>query len=134
MVIAYRNKFLKVFGLFVVSVLVPLLYVRALIKALNSGNYEGFLFNSSITFFLIMPLILAAIIFYYWSCYLLVKAKGYSGWYTLIGLIKVFGFAILCLLPDKRKNNPPEGTYGYKTASVKNQIPSQQSETQSNNT
>lgn len=31
------------------------------------------------------------------------KAKGYSGWFSLLGLFHLIGFIILLLLPDRTK-------------------------------
>jgi hypothetical protein len=42
-------------------------------------------------------------ILYFWAHYLLAKAKGYSGWFILLGFINTFGILILFLLPDQRK-------------------------------
>ena len=46
-------------------------------------------------------LLLTAWLLYIMSHYSLAKAKGYSGWLALLGLVKVVGLLILLLLPSR---------------------------------
>lgn len=47
-------------------------------------------------------LIIGEFLFIY-GLYFYAKAKGYSGWLCLFGLLNLLGLIILVLLPDKRK-------------------------------
>ena len=39
----------------------------------------------------------------FYSIYLFLKAKGYTGWLTFLGLVNIIGFAIVALLPDRER-------------------------------
>lgn len=69
-------------------------------------NAEDIPFLLPLTY-LWVPVMLIAYGLHFYSIYLLLKAKGYSGWLTLLGLINIFGFAIVALLPDRRKSGTP---------------------------
>lgn len=55
------------------------------------------------TVYLPIPIMIIAYVLYFYSHYLLAKAKGYGGWLALFALINTFGILILFLLPDRRK-------------------------------
>ncbi|MDP3733018.1 MAG: hypothetical protein Q8Q91_00610 [Candidatus Daviesbacteria bacterium] len=96
MIIYYRNKFLEVFGL---SILLFIFIIGWMIFLLSNVD-NLFLIEIG----KLMPVI-GIIVYglYVWSHYLLAKAKGYSGWLTLLALISMIGLAIIFLLPDRRK-------------------------------
>ncbi len=113
MVIAYRNKFIKVFAAsLIVFGLVLIVFVWGLNTAyeITGGNSDNPIGLIRLTYTLIAILIMVGETLYIYSHYLLAKAKGYSGWLALLGLLSSFiGLAIIFLLPDKRKENstPP---------------------------
>jgi len=105
MVVSYRNKFIKVFLsslLLFVLPLIPFLFLY--IYGPNSSIEPILEYVISITKYIFPILIILAYGLYTWSHYLLAKAKGYSGWLTLLALINTIGLAIIFLLPDRRKN------------------------------
>ncbi|HBQ51003.1 TPA: hypothetical protein DD690_03410 [Candidatus Daviesbacteria bacterium] len=96
MVIYYRNKFLEVFG---VSMLLFIFIIGWIIFLLSNVDNLFWVGMGKL-----MPAIgIIAYGLYIWSHYLLAKAKGYSGWLTLLALINTIGLAIIFLLPDRRK-------------------------------
>jgi hypothetical protein len=98
MLLPYKNRFIKVFCgsllLFVAGFL--------LFKWSGSLLQER---NPLVPFIFLSAIGLAGVgyILYFWAHYLLAKAKGYSGWFILLGFINTFGILILFLLPDQRK-------------------------------
>jgi len=38
-----------------------------------------------------------------WGCYHQAKAKGYSGWFAIFGLLSAPGLLVLLILPDRTK-------------------------------
>lgn len=106
MVIHYRDKFLKIFGLFILGVIL-LIVLNTLIRVNLDPNSPDFVNNLILVpklTWILTPVVIVTYILYFWSHYLLAKAKGYSAWFTLLGLINIFGLIILFLLPDKAKN------------------------------
>lgn len=104
MVISYKNKFLKVF---LSSLALFILIIIFLISVYNLTTNESVKEIPDYILFIskVLPiLVIVAYGLYIWSHYLLAKAKGYSGWFTLLALINTIGLAIIFLLPDKRKN------------------------------
>lgn len=101
MVVRYRSKFWKVFGLtMLLSILAAILMFRVIYLIGKNPDPEA----AWILIAIGLLLAILANVFYFWSHYLLAKAKGYSGWLTLLGLINLFGLLILFILPDKRKH------------------------------
>jgi hypothetical protein len=49
-----------------------------------------------------LVLIIGEVLFMY-GLYFYAKAKGYSGWFCLFGLLNLLGLIVLVLLPDHRK-------------------------------
>lgn len=47
---------------------------------------------------------LIGMILFFYGLYNYAKAKGYSGWFALLGFLYIIGLVILVILPDKRKN------------------------------
>lgn len=107
MVIYYRDKFIKAFLGSLILFAVLIFLVLNIIWFIE--NSEKLPFLPKFTYILVpltlVTLALAAYGLHFYSIYLLLKAKGYSGWLTFLGLINIFGFAIVVLLPDKRKSN-----------------------------
>lgn len=105
MVIYYRDKFIKAFlgSLILFAVLI----FFALNITWFIENSENLPFLPKFIYILV-PFTLVTLTAYglhFYSIYLFLRAKGYSGWLTFLGLINVFGFAIVVLLPDKRKSS-----------------------------
>lgn len=72
------------------------------VYSVSKGNYDTSLIQTSqLMLYLVGILILVGDGLYIYSHYLLAKAKGYSGWLTLLGFINLIGLLILFLLPDK---------------------------------
>ena len=40
-----------------------------------------------------------------WGCYHQAKAKGYSGWWGILGLLSAPGLLVLLVLPDRTKKH-----------------------------
>jgi len=40
-----------------------------------------------------------------WGCYHQAKAKGYSGWFGIFGLLSAPGLLVLLILPDRTKEH-----------------------------
>jgi hypothetical protein len=49
-------------------------------------------------------LMLAGAITFIWGCGQYAKAKGYSPWFGLLGLLSIVGLIVLVLFPDKHKD------------------------------
>lgn len=97
MVAGYQNRFIKVFlgavSLFILAIVLLIIATTHNLSAdisLSLGQVA-------------ILLILIGYVLYFWSHYLLAKAKGYSAWLTLLALINTFGILILLLLPDRKK-------------------------------
>lgn len=102
MVIYYRDKFIKVFlGSLILFAIIVFFVLNT---AWFIDNSENLPFLPKFTY-LLVPLTIAAYGLHFYGIYLLLKAKGYSSWFTLLGLINVFGFAIVVLLPDRKKSS-----------------------------
>jgi len=102
---AYRAKFLKVLGAYVVIIIILITYVTHVERTVSSENYNSFLLNPLFAYAM-LPLIVAAFVCYAWAHYILAKGKGYSGWFTLLALINVIGLIILIFLPNKMRAAP----------------------------
>lgn len=94
----YMRNFWKVFGLFLLFSI-----IGGWFKFYSLGLELGLDPQSAKVSAWI--LILISYFFYFWSHYLLAKAKGYSGWLTLLAFINVIGIVILFLLPNKIKHD-----------------------------
>ncbi len=112
MVVSYKNKFIKVFLISLLLGLVSLTGLVWIIRSIYSATSNVANSNSTDLILNSRFLILFGLIFlvaeglYIYSHYLLAKAKGYSAWLTLLGLLNSFiGLAIIFFLPDKRKDN-----------------------------
>lgn len=94
----YSQKFWKVFGL-------CLLFsgIGGWFKFYSLGLTLGL--DPQTTKYLTWSSLLISYPLYFWSHYLLAKAKGYSGWLTLLALINVIGIVILFLLPSRIKRD-----------------------------
>jgi hypothetical protein len=99
---AYRAKFLKVLGAYVVILVILIVYIINVERTISSESYNSFLLNPLFAYAM-LPLIVAAFVCYFWAHYILAKGKGYSGWLTLLALINVIGLIILLFLPNKKK-------------------------------
>lgn len=104
MVIYYRDKFIKVFLASIILIVIGIFFIINVTWFID--NSENIPFLIPLTYLWVSVMLIAYGLHFY-SIYLLLKAKGYSGWLTFLGLINVFGFAIVALLPDKRKSNNP---------------------------
>ena len=106
MVVSYKNRFIK---FFFVSLFLILLLILDFIWMSNSIKKGIEVSDSALIIakwlnYSLVPLVILTEGFYIYSHYLLAKAKGYSAWLTLFGLVSTFGLLILFLLPDRRKS------------------------------
>lgn len=110
MVITYRNRFIKVFliSLFLFGVvIIGTIWVRnVIVGAIDDSSgvpSDSILIIAKWMNALLAPIAILATTLYFYSHYLLAKAKGYNGWLMLLALINIFGTLILFLLPDRRQ-------------------------------
>ncbi len=106
MITPYKNSFRKVFLVFLFLVLLIVIDFIWISNTINKGVNisESSLIIAQWLSYALVPLVILAEGLYIYSHYLLAKAKGYSGWLTLLALINTIGLAIIFLLPDRRKN------------------------------
>lgn len=107
MVVTYRNRFNWVCGVTLALIIIPTIvsiYILFYLSA-NLANSGLKPIPPIIPLFLQFSLFLLIVGFVlnFYSLYLLAKAKGYTGWLILLGLINIFGLLFLVLLPDRRK-------------------------------
>ena len=106
MVVVYRDRFIKFFTATLILIFLTVLmvsWITTTVGDLNNVTPEKLNLISFLGKFLV-PVVVITEVFYFYIHYLLAKAKGYSGWLALLGLIQTFGLLILFLLPDKRPN------------------------------
>ncbi len=108
MVISYKNRFIKAFIAFLLISLGSILFLIGGIRLTHyvpSLNFaDRYIIDiTSLVILLTSILVIISQGLYFYCHYLLAKAKGYSGWLTLLGFISAIGLAIIFLLPDKRK-------------------------------
>lgn len=106
MIVLYKNNFKKVFLIFLFLVLLIAIDFILISNTINKGVNisEGGLVITQWLSYALIPLVILAEGLYIYSHYLLAKAKGYSGWLTLLALINTIGLVIIFLLPDRREN------------------------------
>jgi hypothetical protein len=102
---SYKSKFFIVLGASIILYSIPLLYVSTLYTMmqpdkLNNLDTNSIFLNPNLPY-LIVPFVLAAIYCFIWSCYIIAKGKGYTGWLSLLALSNIIGLVILVILPNK---------------------------------
>ena len=100
MVIYYRDRFIKFFLASLILFAIAIFFILNLTWFVDHSESIPFLPK---LIYLLIPLMLIAYGLQFYSIYLFLKAKGYTGWLTFLGLVNIIGFAIVALLPDRER-------------------------------
>jgi hypothetical protein len=68
-----------------------------------AGFGASYYFHIGIVMWIGAVLAWGGILLFIWGLFNYAKGKGYSGLWGLLGLLSVFGLAILAFFPDKKK-------------------------------
>jgi len=68
------------------------------------GFYVSYYVHIGIILWLAAIVIYGGFLLFIWGLWNYAKGKGYKGVWGLLGLFSIFGFIVLALFPDKKKN------------------------------